>query len=187
LIHDPVLLDRLSAFDQIQFDDNVFRATRQSLDPLTPSTSGGRWAPKDSVPVLYTSCKRDGALAEICFHWAQFTPLPTKPAALHELRVTTKKSLRLLRGNLEALGIDWRLYGEVNYARTQEIGAAVAFLECDGLLAPSARWECENLMLFMDNHSVDDNALEVVKTEAIDWQDWARKQHIITMPDAIGE
>jgi hypothetical protein len=39
----------------------------------------------------------------------------------------------------------------------------------------------------MDNHGLDDNALEVVKIEAIDWQDWARQQHIMTIPDAIGE
>ena len=187
MIHDPVLLDQLSAFNHVQFDGSVFRATRKSLEALTPSTSGGRWAPKDSVSVLYTSCQREGALAEICFHWSQFTPLPTKPAALHELRVTTKKTLRLLRGNLETLGIDWQHYGVVNYARTQEIGAAVAFLECDGLLAPSARWECENLMLFMDNHGLDDNELAVVKTEEVDWRTWAMERHIITMPDAIGE
>ena len=40
-------------------------------------------------------------------------------------------------------------YESVNYHRTQEIGAAVAFLGCDGLMVPSARWDCENLVLFI--------------------------------------
>jgi hypothetical protein len=36
----------------------------------------------------------------------------------------------------------------------QEIGAAVEFLGCDGLIAPCARWDCENLMLFPDSASL---------------------------------
>lgn len=184
MIHDPALLDKLCAFDPIKFEDHVFRATRKSLDALTPSTSGGRWAPKDSVSVLYTSCTRDGALAETCFHWSQFTPTPTKPVALHKLRVTAKKTLRLLRVDLETLGADWRKYSEVNYARTQEIGAAVAFLECDGLIAPCARWDCENLMIFTDNHRVDDNELELVSTEEVDWRAWAKEHQVIGMSNA---
>jgi RES domain len=136
--------------------------------------------------VLYTSCEREGALAEICFHWAQFTPPPSKPAAVHELRISTKKTLRLLRGNLEGLGIDWNRYGEINYKRTQEIGAGVAFLECDGLLAPSARWECENLMLFMNNHRIDDSELAVVTTEEVSWRDWAR-EHGFAVPEQSGD
>jgi len=114
-------------------------------------------------------------MAEICFHWSQFTPIPTKPVALHELRVTARKTLRLMRADLENFGIDWRNYSEVNYARTQEIGAAVEFLGCDGLVAPSARWDCNNVVLFMDNHQVDENDLEVISTQEVDWRAWAKE------------
>jgi hypothetical protein len=61
LVHDRDLLDRLSAYPKIQFDGTVFRATRIGLDPLAPSLAGGRWAPRDVTPVLYTSLER-GAL-----------------------------------------------------------------------------------------------------------------------------
>ena len=178
MIHDPDLLDRLGAFDPIQFEGEVFRATRKSLDPLTPSTSGGRWAPKDGPAVLYMSTERDGALAEIAFHWSQFSPLPTKPAALHRIALTTRRTLRLLRAELIDLGVDWARYGEINYEHTQAIGAAVAFLECDGLLAPSARWSGDTLALFMDNH-VPDNRLEILVTEEVDWLKWASTNNLL--------
>ena len=178
MIHDPKLLDLLSAFDPIEFGGEVFRATRKSLDPLAPSTSGGRWAPKDGPAVLYMSTERDGALAEIAFHWSQFYPLPSKPAALHRISLTARRTIRLLRADLVDLGVDWARYGEMGYERSQAIGAAVAFLECDGLLAPSARWSCETVVLFMDNHA--DNRLEVLATEeAIDWLTWARANDLL--------
>jgi RES domain-containing protein len=180
LIHDPLLVDQLGALEAIKFDGEVFRATRKSLDPLAPSTSGGRWVPKDTAPILYTSCEPEGALAEIAFHWAQLTPLPSKPVALHRLRLTTKRTMRLLRANLETFGVTWERYGELNYARTQEIGAAVAFLGYDGLLAPSARWACENLMLFLDNHHAEENTLQVTHTEEVDWLAWARSHGLVS-------
>ncbi|MBA2593327.1 MAG: RES family NAD+ phosphorylase [Pseudomonadota bacterium] len=144
MIHDLDLLDRLSAFDPIKFGGEVFRATRKSLDPLTPSTSGGRWAPKDGPAVLYMSTEGEGALAEIAFHWSQFYPLPSKPAALHRIGLTARRTMRLLRADLVDLGVDWARYGEMSYERSQVIGAAAAFLERDGLLAPSARWSLRN-------------------------------------------
>jgi len=62
MIHDPALLERLSAFGTERFDGDVFRATRRSLDPLAGSTSGGRWAPRGEVSVLYTSLLRERSL-----------------------------------------------------------------------------------------------------------------------------
>ena len=126
-------------------------------------------------------------MAEICFHWSQFAPMPSKPAMLHRLRAKTKKTLRLLRADLEKLEVDWRRDGEINYTRTQEIGAAIAFLDCDGLIAPCARWDCDNLMLFLDNHQIDDGELEVVDAEEIDWHTWGKEHQVFGMPNAIRE
>jgi len=75
-------------------------------------------------------------------------------------------------GDLHALGIADIDYLGVNNARTQQIGDAVQFLECDGLIAPSARWDCENLMLFPDNFE-SAAALELVSSEPVDWLRWA--------------
>jgi hypothetical protein len=181
MLHDPVLLEQLSGFEAERLDEEVFRATRRSLDPLAPSTSGGRWAPKGLVPVLYTSLLREGALAEISFHWSQLTPPPSRPAVLHRLGVVAERGLRLLRADLEKLDVDMKRYEDVNYNRTQEIGAAVAFLGCDGLLVPCARWSCENLILFAENHALS-SKLEAVSSEEIDWQAWAKDAGFFDAP-----
>jgi hypothetical protein len=138
-MHDPRLLDLLSRRPTSKFDGVVYRATPLALPPLAPSTAGGRWSPRGSVPVLYTSLSRDGALAEISYHWSLLDPLPTKDVAVHNLRVTSQKTLRLIAGELGELGIPDNHLHEINYPTTQAIGAAVAFLGCNGLIVPSAR------------------------------------------------
>lgn len=187
MIHDRELLDRLGSFPTTSIDGEVFRATRRGLDPLTPSTRGGRWSPReelggtDSVATLYTSCTREGALAEIAFHYAQLTPFPSKSVLLHCLRVTTSKTLRLLQADLVTLGVLLEEYATLNYRVTQKIGAAVAFLGCDGLVAPSARWPCENLMLFPTNDSAE-NELTVLASEEILLREWALKNQFLEAP-----
>jgi hypothetical protein len=178
LIHDPELIDRLSALLAEQFAGEVFRATRKSLDPLAFSTRAGRWGRDGGSTVLYTSLEREGALAEIGFHWSQLSPQPSKPAMLHQLRLTTRKTVRLLRTTLPQFGIDPEGFGELDYRRTQDVGEALAFLGYDGLIAPSARWPCENLMLFGDNHGIDCE-LEVIASEEVDWLKWSRDNGII--------
>jgi RES domain-containing protein len=166
-----VLIDRLSALPTENFEGVVYRATRKNLDPTTPSTAGGRWSPTDGPAVLYTSLEKDGALAEIAFHWSLFTPQPTKPALVHSLRVHGNRTLRLLKTTLTTLGVNSIDYESPNYLRTQEIGAAVAFIGCDGLLVPSARWQCENLILFSDNLALDIE-IDVLEVAEVDWQKW---------------
>ncbi len=57
-------------------------------------------------------------------------------------------TVRLGRAELIDLAVDWEHYGTSALGRTQAIGAAVAHLQYDGLIAPSARWACDNVMLF---------------------------------------
>ena len=184
MIHAKDVLDRLGALSPIEFGDDVFRATRHGLAPLTASTRGGRWSPRDvlgatdSVATLYTSCVREGALAELAFHYSQLTPFPSKSVMLHHLHLTTKKTLRLLQVDLISLGVVWADYQTLNYEKTQKIGAAVAFLGCDGLIAPSARWACENLMLFPTNHAFE-SELSVVASEEVDLKEWAREHQFL--------
>lgn len=148
MIHDPDLLDQLDALPKTAFDGEVFRATRQALDPLASSYSSGRWMMRDGAGVLYTSLAREGALAEISFHWGQLVPRPTKPVVLHKLSVIAHRKLKLVRVDLAALGVPESGYSGVNLPRTQEIGAAVEFLGCDGLIAPCARWPWTTLSFF---------------------------------------
>ncbi|MEA3013150.1 MAG: hypothetical protein QOD42_1695 [Sphingomonadales bacterium] len=124
------------------------------------------------MAALYTSLVPEGALAEINHHWRQLTPLPTKPAMLHTLRVTTKRTLRLLRTDLQGLGLDSPSLASAGYNQSQEIGAAVVFLGFDGLIVPSARWDCDNLVIYSDNHSIVECALDVVDSKEVDWRAW---------------
>jgi RES domain-containing protein len=177
MIHDQGLVDQLSVLAVERFDGEVFRVTGASADPLASSVNGGRWAPRGNgtdVPILYTSLKRDGALAEVVSYLAMLTPLPTsKPLKVSRLGVSTSQTLRLARVTLERLGVDMTQYGVRDYRLTQNIGAALAFLGLDGLIAPSARWACDNLMVYTANHPLTER-LELIDAEAVDWGLWAR-------------
>ena len=79
---------------------------------------------------------------------------------------------------VSTLGVEVNRFGERDYLRTQQIGAAMSFLEYDGLIAPSARWKCDNLMLFCANHAITET-LEFISSEEVDWRAWAKKSGII--------
>ena len=183
MFHDQSLVDQLSALTVERFDGEVFRVTGVSADPLAFSSNGGRWAPpardEVDVPVLYTSMDRDGALAEVVSYLALLTPLPSKPLKVARLGVSVMKTLRLARVGLEGLGVDMARYGERDYGRTQNIGAALAFLGLDGLIAPSARWNCDNLMIYQANDLLPQR-LEVVGEEQVDWRVWARANGFVS-------
>lgn len=184
MIHEQSLVDQLSVLPVERFEREVFRTTSVSADPTAPSISGGRWAPpQDSaseVAVLYTSLERDGAIAEVISYLVQLTPAPrVRTLKISRLGASTAKTLRLARASFENFGIDMTRYGERDYARTQQIGAAIAFLELDGLIAPSARWPCDNLMIFSANHSLNER-LELIGHEEFVWREWAQAHGFMT-------
>ena len=92
------------------------------------------------------------------------------------------KSLRLARSDLIVLGVDRSSFGSRGYERTQAIGAAVAHLNCDGLIAPSARWTCENVMVFLTNQTGEEEIAQVVASEEVDWRAWARDKGVAVPP-----
>jgi hypothetical protein len=177
MVHDPVLLDELCCLPLEQYSGEVFRAVGLAADPLAGSVSGGRWAPPAgggiNVPVLYTSLDRDGALAEVVSYLVLLTPLPSKPLKVAQLSVSTSRTVRLARSSLQDLGVDMARYGERDYDRTQRIGAALAFLQIDGLIAPSARWSCDNLTIFLAKPVL--GRLKVTNAQTVDWHAWARQ------------
>lgn len=183
MIHDQDLVDRLSELRTERFEGEVFRATRIGADPTAPSISGGRWAPPPQgdpgVYVLYTSLERDGAIAEVVSLLTDLTPIPRpRPIKVTRLAVSTARTMRLARADLPTLGVDLARYGERDYAQTQKIGAAIAFLGLDGLIAPSARWSCDNLMIFGDNHALTER-LKPITEEEIEWRAWAQEHGLI--------
>jgi hypothetical protein len=72
------------------------------------------------------------------------------------------------------LGVDITRYETFEYGATQAIAAAAYFLEFDGLLVPSARSACSNLVLFTDRVSQTGH-LELVSSEDVDWLDWRKR------------
>lgn len=176
-MHDRRLLKFLGEKPQEEFSGPVWRArpVGGKYDPTTPANVDGRWASPEGPAVLYTSLEREGSLAEIAFHWGQFTPLIKRPAALYKLRLKTSKTLRLIRTDLESLDIMWEDYLSTNYKATAAIGDAVEWLGCDGLIAPNARWDCDNLMVFTNKQPMtDEYEIKVLEREEVDWITWAR-------------
>ena len=184
MFHDQDLVERLAGLSVERFDGEVFRATRIGADPTRPSISGGRWAlPPESeagARVLYTSFERDGAIAEVASFLAELTPIPgPRPIKITRLHVSTARTIRLARTDLSTLGVDLDRYGERDYALTQKIGAALVFLDIDGLIAASARWSCDNLMIFGANHALSER-LESIDEEQIEWRAWAEAHGLIS-------
>jgi len=171
---DPALLDALDAFDRVLYTGDTWRVVRDGRDPLQGSASGGRWDPT-LFDVLYTSLASDGAVAEVHFHLSRQPVFPSRIRyGLHRIRVRTEKTLRLtdLDGMIP-LGVDPSRYREILYQPTQAIGDAAYFLGFDSIIAPNARWSCNNLIIFIDQIAVAD--LEVIEWSEVNWTEWRRK------------
>jgi hypothetical protein len=179
MIRETRLIDFLASRKEQAYSGKVYRATRLGLNPTTPSTAGGRWMPRDGMAVLYTSLEREGALAEMSFHLGLLSPLPSKPIAIHMLNVEAKKVIRITREDFAALDIDPARFGEIDYRRTEAVGDTAGFLEFDAMLVPSARWQCENLVLLQDHQDISCSP-ELIQTETVDWMTWAKANGFIS-------
>jgi hypothetical protein len=183
VIHDTELLDRLSELPRRQLEGRFYRATGVSVDPTAPSINGGRWSLKAEgdygTPAVYTSFERNGALAELCSFLADLTPVPkARLIKVTELTVALPETVHLGREHLIEFGIDLAHYGRRDYRRTQQIGAGLAFLGVLGLVAPSARWDCENLVIFHENPGMAD-LVSVGHHETLDWRAWAQDHGLL--------
>ena len=172
---DPALLDALDAFDRVRYAGDTWRVVRHGRDPLQGSASGGRWDPT-SFDALYTSLNPDGAVAEVLFQLSRQPVFPSRIRyGLHRIKVRVTKALKL--PDLDAmvpLGVDPARYREILYAPTQAIGDAAYFLGFDSIIAPNARWSCNNLIVFTDQIAPTD--LEIIESSEINWTDWRKKQ-----------
>ena len=169
------LLDALDELERVPIADVVWRVVRSGRDPLVGHPSAGSWDP-GHFDVLYTTFDPDGAVAEIHFHLSRQPVLPSKIRfTLNEIEVRTSRTLKFadLR-DLEPLGVVVDEYNSLLYRRTQEIGDAAAFLGFDGIIAPSARWECLGLVIFSDCLSPDE--LELKSSTDIDWTQWRERR-----------
>jgi len=171
---DPALLDALDSFHKVPYTGETWRVVRAGRDPLQGSASGGRWDPT-LFDVLYTSLAPDGAVAEVHFHLSRQPVFPSRIRyRSYRIKIRTAKILRL--PNLKAmvpLGVDPARYRELLYEPTQAIGDAAYFLGFDSIIAPSARWSCNNLILFTDQ--IAPANLQIIESSEINWTDWRKK------------
>lgn len=183
-VRDNELIDAIEAAPETEFEAVVWRVVRGDRDPLLGSSPGGRWDDA-TFDVLYTSAESDGALAEMYFHLTRGQPIVPSRMEFrrYEIRVALSRALRLeSTAELEALGVEEAGYGSLKYGRaqeeylrTQEIAEVAFFLEYDGLIVPSARWQCRNVILYTDR--VPPEAMTIVRDHGVvDWADWKARQ-----------
>ncbi len=183
-VRDNDLIDALEAAASESFDGSVWRVVREGKDPCLCRSAGGRWDDR-TFDVLYTSAERDGAIAEMHFHLSRGQPImPSRVRyKVFELSVSLSKMLKIpTLDDLAQLGFDVTTFGQLSYdergqeyPRTQDIAETAHFLEFDGMLVPSARWNCTNIVVFCDD--LPARSLDVVKDHGlIDWAAWKRKQ-----------
>jgi hypothetical protein len=172
---DPELLDAIDALERERFSGAVWRVARSGRDPLLASPSKSRWC-NGAFDVLYTSLERDGAIAEVN---SLLLSQPVFPSTLvwfvHKLNVSAQQTLKLADLTmLTRLGVDVSRYKDRDYGRTREIADAAYFLGFDGLIAPSARHDCLNAVLFAQRLAPDQISVAASEREPIDWESWSK-------------
>lgn len=175
-VHDRALLDALEALDPAPFAGEVWRITRKGRDPLRGAAANGRWSLSGGFEVLYTSLEHDGALAEIGYRLGLEPVWPSRTEhEIHRIAAATERNLRFVDvASLSPLGVDPARYQSLDYAATQAVAAAAHFLEFDGLVVPSARHACLNLVVFLDR--LDGGSLDLRESQAVDWAAWRLTQ-----------
>lgn len=171
-VHDRSILDALENIVPVSFDAPVWRITRAGHDAIRGSVANGRWSPGGNTEILYLSLERGGALAEIGFRLALEPIWPSQlKHEIHQVTTRTERTLRLSDvASLVPFGIEVSKYESFDYGNTRALAAAAHFLEFDGMIVPSARHKSLNLVIFMDRGS--STALELVKSEPVDWTQW---------------
>jgi len=152
---DPVFLDALEE-TVVKWEGRVWRQVFEGSDPFRENTRGARWNPPE-VAALYCSLSAEGAAREID-HIIALQSIEIKRRRItHELDVHLGRvaDLRHL-APLYPFEIDVESVTSPSWDVPQEIGSAASWLECGGLLVPSARHGSANLVIFINNLAHDD-------------------------------
>lgn len=173
-ILDPILLDVLDDIAGISFSGSVWRVSWKYRDPLVSSPGGGRWAPNSQFDVLYTSLSEDGAMAEVYHHLSRAPVFSSSEKTINKIAVSLTNLLPLDQEIFERLKIENPLSSK-NLAPNQAVGEAAYMLGFKGLIVPSARYDCKNLVIFTDQLDAS-LTLEVEETKPINWPAWKERQ-----------
>lgn len=165
-IHDPQLLDAIESLGvEVLTNATVWRHMFNEHPPELPNTRGARWNPP-GLAAIYTSENRDTAIAE-GQHAIDSQPLrPSARRYVYELRVSARKALRIRQSDLSSLGLDVDDLSASDFGSCQHVAAHAAFLEYDALIAPSARADGSNVIIFV-NELASDAIFDRVNVEQI--------------------
>lgn len=177
-VHDSAVLDKLESIGHVLFEGNVWRVTRKEHGALKGSSANGRWSPSGEFEVLYASLEFEGAYAEIGYRLSLEPVWPSRiKHEIHLIDLQLDRALRLADLSvLSGLGVNTAKYESFDYSATQAIASAAHFLEFDGLVVPSARYDCSNLAVFMDRLG-EGHRLEVRETKTVDWTNWHKNRN----------
>ncbi|MCP4431253.1 MAG: RES family NAD+ phosphorylase [Gammaproteobacteria bacterium] len=168
---DPELLQIIDKFEGQALQGEVWRVTWANRDPIVGNAGGGRWSPRDSFEALYTSMGQDGALAEVYYHLSRAPVFSSSQTNLHRLKVTLKNILKLGVIELSHLGIEDPYTNRLEAKVSQAIGEGAYMMGFQGLVVPSARWDCENLVIYVDQIDLDQD-IEILESRKINWPAW---------------
>lgn len=174
---DRALLDSIDSMPRHRHVGDVWRVCRAGRDPDLGATSRSRWC-DGSFDVLYTSLERDGAIAEVHAYLALQPVFPSKLRVhAHRLAVDARGVLDLRDDTaLSQLGIARERYQERRYDTTASVAEAANFLGFAGVLAPSARWPCANLILFSDRQQPGAVRLVESDPQPVNFRSWRRSR-----------
>ena len=170
LERDPDLLEHLEDCRERPFEGAVHRVVWADKSPVQGSSGArGRWSSPDSqFEVLNTSFVAEGASAEFEAFWSLFEQRPDRQALNWKLRVRLKRVVEQNFEILEQLGVGQADYRSRDYSRTQEISDGFNYLGYGGLIVPSARYDCRNLIIFVQNLDTD-CVVEEDESKAFQW------------------
>jgi RES domain-containing protein len=151
VIYSADLLNAIAPLPATKWKGIVYRHMFGANSPEKENRDGARWNPPE-VAAIYSSLEQETAIAEGDY---QINVQPYKPKAerkIHRVRVQLVSVLNLTNWDtLGDLGVDKTSYDSPEPARCKEVGGAIALLGHDGFLAPSARSNGINLVVFPDN------------------------------------
>lgn len=184
---DSHLLDALESLPVVPVERVVWRVVREGRDPCRCSAAGNRWD-DGHFDVLYTSCTRGGAVAEMHYHLSRGQPVfPSKLRySLHQIRVSLDGVYDLSSPQtLRDLGVDMDRFGQLSYAdrkseylSNQQVADAAHFLgsiepgDASGILVPNARYDCPNLVIFC-SHTMPGDFEAIADHGLVDWKERA--------------
>jgi hypothetical protein len=89
---------------------------------------------------------------------------------IHTLRIKADRALIFENlQQLERVGVNIAKFESFEYSSTQAVAAAAHFLEFDALIVPSARYDAQNLVIFLDRLQTPP---ELINTDTVNWTAW---------------